>query len=255
MLFGKQRLIQTKSKITKSRVGRTPLNRARQRKPVVAVVVIFVVVAGFLLLRLSRASGFTDFMDISSPQCTMSASKGVHQIGIVGLNGTYMAFGVNNCVVDQVTLFGTYDLYVGANYPSSHCPNMTPYNCGVAAAMYNLNLIKFFSLHPTKLWIDVETGPNITWSSPANNWSYLAGMRDTMKRQFAVGFYSNQAMWQQITGGIDLRQKGDTSWNWYASGRTTPEAARMYCGVTFGNSPNQYVQYVANGTLDMNVGC
>lgn len=233
------------------------LKQFRFKTALLIVVGIATVLGRYAYFRISRAATpYTNFLDISSPQCNSLAGKQFQQFGIVGLNGTYMNFGTNPCLMQEVSLFANYDLYVGANYPSGPCGNISAYDCGRKAGQHNLDLIRWFSLRPTKLWIDVETGPGIPWSTPANNWSFLLGMYDTMKPKYTVGFYSNQNMWQQITGGIDLSQKATSgTWNWYATGRTSAADAKAYCGVRFGNAPNQYVQYVLNNTWDMNVAC
>lgn len=225
-------------------------------KLLVLLALVFVL-GGYTYFRVSRAATpYTNFVDISSPQCSSLEGKKFQQFGIVGLNGTYMNFGTNPCLLNEVRLFAAYDLYVGANYPSGPCGNISPYDCGRKAGQYNLDVIRWYSLRPTKLWIDVETGPGIPWSTPANNWNFLSGMHSVLKTKYAVGFYSNQNMWQQVTGNIDLSQKiTGGSLNWYATGRTNEAEARSFCNVRFGNSLNQYVQYVYANKVDFNVAC
>lgn len=226
----------------------------KNKKLLGLVIVIAFIVVGGTILGLSNALVADDFVDISSPQCGNNGIIGArNQFGIVGLNGTYMNFGTNACVVEQTRLFSSYDLYVGANYPSGHCAGISAVDCGKKAAQHNLNLIKFLGLKPGRIWIDVETGPNIKWSSNTNdNNAFLLGLYAGMYESYkTIGYYSNQSMWQSITGGAALGGAG----NWYATGRTNPTDALTYCNLTFGGAPTTYVQYVQNGNLDVNKLC
>ncbi|MEI7819013.1 MAG: hypothetical protein WCI47_02750 [bacterium] len=194
---------------------------------------------------------YANFIDISSPQCGVMNTIGNYDFGIVGLNGTYMAFGTNPCLVEQLSHFKSYDLYVGANYPSSKCPApISAYDCGVKAGDYNNNLITFLKLHPEKIWIDAEVGPKIPWSTQTNNIAYINGLEASSRKSVArVGYYSNLSGWNQITGGMATRSS-----NWYATGPNTVAAALTYCNKSFGGASTLYVQYVENG-LDHNVRC
>ena len=224
------------------------------RKITAALAVCLIALVGVLLMRFSSAAVYDNVPDISSPQCGNNGIvNGRRNFGIVGLNGTYMNFGTNPCVREQANLFLSYDVYVGANYPSSHCAGKSAFACGQAAAQHNLNLMSFLALKPTRVWIDVETGPKIKWSSDKNqNNAFFFFFYSGINAQHAlIGHYSNQQMCQSITRGANLGGSG----NWYATGRTNPTDALAYCGMQFGGAANIYVQYIENGVLDVNRSC
>ena len=234
--------------------SRRLLAKQPRLKPWTALPIIAVIVAvGYLLVRITFAMTVThtNFIDISSPQCSRLGSIPKFQFGIVGLNGAYMAFGLNPCLPQEIAKFRTYDLYVGAKYPSSHCPSgISAYDCGKRAGSYNNNAIRLYRLKPETIWIDVETGPRIPWSTVKNNQDYLKGMYAEMRKTTArIGYYSNETMWNNVTGG--MTSFGE---NWYATGQTTKANALKYCSKSFGRGRTGYVQYVQNN-LDYNVRC
>jgi hypothetical protein len=108
-------------------------------------------------------------------------------------------------------------------------------------------------------WLDVET---------ANSWCGLYGSTcDPSLNQYAIrglvaeftrsvggqiGIYSNQSMWSTITGNMVISvSAGD----WYASGTSTSQQARNYCGLThsFTGDPVTLVQFV--GSIDQDYAC
>ncbi len=223
--------------------------------------VCVIAAVGYFVVQYSFAGGKTakqydtkgvPFIDISSPQCGRLNSIGNYNYGIVGLNGTYMNFGINPCLNAETRHFRTYDVYVGANYPSSQCPrSMSPYDCGRKAASFNLGVINNIArINPRAFWIDVESGHGIPWSTQVNNRNFLKGLHDGMQRglRFA-GYYSTDQMWRQITGNMPFNGSA-----WYATGATNSRDAKAKCGKSFGGKKALYVQYVKYN-LDYNVRC
>lgn len=226
---------------------------------VLCFVLVFSLIGGYLVYKSQAATSYYTtsraFLDISSPQCgSLSKIGGGRHYGIVGLNGTYMAFGTNPCVYEEVKLFERYDLYVGANYPSSHCPGLSAFDCGLKAAQHNANLIRYLQLKPSIIWIDVESGPGIPWSAnKADNSAFILGLAaGAINRGYVVGYYSTENMWNNITGGIKVTS-GPV---WYATGQHSATAAKLYCGKSFGGRKATYVQYIdTTRNLDINVRC
>jgi hypothetical protein len=197
------------------------------------------------------SSGNASIIDISSPQCNGSkviSGIGKHSFGIVGLNGTGLDFALNPCLKSEVALFYAYDLYVGTNYPSADCPSsLSAYKCGVKAADFDLWIISA-SLHPSGLWIDVESGSGIPWSSQANNRAFLNGLYNTLSSNYVVGYYSNYYGWNSITGNMKINSS-----IWYAG--YTYNQAKTNCTTAFGG--DKYVgfsQYYSDG-LDHDLNC
>lgn len=219
------------------------------------LVVAVVAAIGTYLIVSSNAYSSKPFIDISSPQCGARMKQIPKQeYGIVGLNGTRMAFATNPCWKSQVKRFKSYDLYLGANYPSAHCSSkLTPYKCGQKAARYDL--VKAKNHSPGAYWIDVESGPGIPWSTQANNLSYIKGMYDELRAKGKqVGIYSNAKFWDEITGGGRLEGSPAI---WYAAG--TKDNAPRFCGTGLAGGRVQIVQYVAKDRhgvdLDYNITC
>jgi len=234
---------------------KTPLlHRSQLRVWMLIPVVVLVALVGYLVVRASFAASppsHDRFVDISSPQCGVVKNLPIYSFGIVGLNGTYMAFGTNPCLAEQIRHFKSYDVYVGVNYPSRHCPsNITAYQCGRLAAQYNLNVIKNYDLQPQAIWIDVETGARIPWSTIENNRAYLRGMVDQLHSKYGVvRYYSNAGMWNKVVGNW-----GTSAYAWYATGATNSTDALRACSKRFGGGKTSYVQYTQNN-LDYNRKC
>lgn len=219
------------------------------------VVMLFAIGGTYMLVAGKAKSRNNTFIDISSPQCKRLKSIGRRDFGIVGLNGTELAFAKNKCLTKEVRLFDAYDVYVGTNYPSAHCSaSLTPYKCGLKAAKYNLKLAKKYNLHPGAYWIDVEPGERVPWSTPENNVGFIRGMYDGLRKEASmVGYYSNKELWNQVTGGMKSKAP-----NWYAAGKKVElrdgQAVRDFCDRSFSGGPTIYVQYVKND-LDYNLVC
>ncbi len=217
------------------------------------IIVLTSAIIGTYLIVNSHAnpSPKTTFIDISEPQCGRLKSIGRYNYGIVGLNGVRMAFAKNPCLKKELRHFKTYGLYVGANYPSRHCSaKLTPYQCGQKAGKYDLKLMR--NLSPDSIWIDVESGPGIPWSTPANNSAFVSGLYNTLKpRATTVGFYSNKSFWKEIMGN----QTYANAVNWYAFGSKNGHTTDYLCkSEQFGGGTNVYVQWVENN-LDHNASC
>lgn len=215
-------------------------------------VVIMAIVGAYFVVGSHADPQKTSFIDISSPQCGHTGGLGTRHFGIVGLNGTRLDFNRNACLNTELKHFSSYGLYVGSNYPSVHCSSrLSPTQCGRKAALYDLHLAAH--LHPVSWWIDVETGPDIPWSTPQNNTAFLRGMYDELKTSgLPVGFYSTQDLWNQITGGAHFN-----TLNWYATGHhgnLTKSSFRSYCAKSFGGGNNVYVQFII-GSIDYDVPC
>lgn len=229
--------------------------KLNKRNRLLAVpIVLAVVLVGYFVVKASFAASppkHDRFIDISSPQCGIMKSMPTYSFGIVGLNGTYMAFGVNPCLAEQVRHFKTYDLYVGVNYPSKHCgTSISAYQCGKKAASYDLGLISIYKLRPETIWIDAETGPRIPWSTQENNRQYLRGVYDQLRTKYSrVRYYSTPAMWNSIVGNMSA-----LGYNWLATGTNNSVDARKYCSRGFGGGKTLYVQYVQNNQ-DYNLLC
>ncbi len=251
----------SKAKQTRTRAKSTSLNKSPGLKRWTMIpTVLAVALVGYFVVSSSFASSrkpkqyiedkTRSFIDISSPQCGSLARIGNYTYGIVGLNGTWMNFGINGCVGAEVSHFRTYDLYVGANYPSSECRNLSPYDCGRKAASFDLGLISMNRLRPRMLWIDVETGRGIPWSNTGSNWSFLRGLEDGLRRgNYSIGYYSTDGMWRSVTGGQRVSNSV-----WYATGKNNARDAKASCNKSFGGRRPTYVQYIQNG-LDTNVRC
>jgi hypothetical protein len=223
---------------------------------VMVFIVLVTSVVGTYLLVTSYAASKSIGVDVSSPQCGRIGSLPRYKWGMVGLNGTRLDFAVNPCVSRETRHFDQYALYVGANYPSAHCSSkITPLQCGGKAGNFDIALAQKLNLNPTKWWIDVESGPGIPWSTPAQNSQFIRGLFFTLSTTGKpIGIYSTQEMWQQITGGLQL----PSSSNWVASGiKGLPTAAQInaYCSKGFGGAPTSVVQYINNNNIDVNIPC
>ncbi len=216
-------------------------------------IVLTSAIIGTYLIVSSHAnpSPKTTFIDISEPQCGRLKSIGRYNYGIVGLNGVRMAFAKNPCLKKELRHFKTYGLYVGANYPSRHCSaKLTPYQCGQKAGKYDLQLMR--TLKPTTIWIDVESGPGIPWSTTSNNADYVSGLYNKLQTSgVPVGFYSNEKYWNEIMGGKQYKDQ----LNWYAFGSKGGHTVDYLCkSKQFGGGTNVYIQWVQND-LDHNSSC
>jgi len=246
------------------KLQRKALGALKKARPFTSWLVIPIVIAiaasGYLIINSSFAGtkvarireDRTPFIDISSPQCSRLNSIGYYNYGIVGLNGTYMNFGINPCLNAEVKHFRSYDVYVGANYPSHQCPrNMSAYNCGRKAASFNLGVINNIArIRPRAFWVDVESGPAIPWSTQTNNRAFLNGLREGMQRGLSfAGYYSNESMWNQITGNMQFSGAA-----WYATGAGNAKDAQKKCTKGFGGKRAYYVQYIKSN-LDHNTRC
>ncbi|MDL2363187.1 MAG: hypothetical protein QFB86_02270 [Patescibacteria group bacterium] len=219
------------------------------------VVVITAALGGVYFMVASHADSNDPFIDISSPQCNDLKQIPHQDRGVVGINGTELAFAKNPCLRRETRKFDSYSLYVGTNYPSAHCPSsMTPRQCGKKAGKYNVKLAR--SLSFGKWWIDVEKGDGITWSpNQQDNVEFLQGMIDAMDNStHPVGFYTTPEHWRSIVGDAGFQRE-----MWYATGQHSADAARRYCNKSIGHNHTFMVQYVISqyglAELDKSVHC
>jgi hypothetical protein len=167
-------------------------------------------------------TGGTYGNDISYPQCGSSTSSFPrNSFGIVGVTGG-RAFTDNSCLATEFSWASTLSstlasLYMNLNSPigSTASKGMTgPYgNCtkkdklcqaenyGYNAAQDAYTYAQQQGAGSSQWWLDIETG-NSWSSSPTLNQGTIKGAAQFFtKNGIAVGIYSTQSMWNNITGG------------------------------------------------------
>lgn len=178
--------------------------------------------------------------DISYPQCTQGLPPQA-PVGIVGVNQGH-PFSSNQCLINEVALYPSYQLYVNADYPGhanvlqyQRAPRACgpqdevcqAYNYGYNSGVYAFNYATSqVDNNPVSWWLDVETG-NKWDGSPAVHRSALQGELDALTGATPgkpIGFYSTVHMWQVITGGWQNNMPA-----WVATGSKTAEDAVPYC--------------------------
>lgn len=109
-------------------------------------------------------------------------------------------------------------------------------------------------------WLDVETGNSwcgqhgVSCDLSLNQYS-IQGLIDTLLSNNAspVGIYSNNNQWSAILGTNTVH--GQVA-DWYATGKTTAQAAAPYCAsaYSFSGDPVKLAQFVS-GSIDRDLAC
>jgi hypothetical protein len=218
--------------------------------------------------------------DISWPQCGGSYPSSP-AFGIVGVNKG-IVFSANPCLASEITWAGgtRAQLYANTGNPgpglSSHwptgqasprfCDPSAPdsldcaydYGWNAAADSYADAVTAWSALRlpgspaASPWWLDVETG-NSWRTDTAKNVAALQGAADSLTAAgvAALGFYSTQLQWNEITGGT-LAFSARPSW---VAGARSLKGAQDRChGSGFTGGPVTLAQYPASG-FDADLAC
>lgn len=245
-----------------------------------------------LLARPARSSvdGTPPSMPQSSPPAgtrlfapTLAAVP--RAFGIVGVDSGYPFMSTlhpaNPCLLDEVAHSPNPALYVNTGYdPSYEKPDHSTTDCtnrskallvdaahqrawavGCSEAQQDVDYVASHGIvNRNGWWLDVEIGNSWCGQFGANcplslNQYSVQGVIDTLLSNNAtpVGIYSNTYMWSAIMGTNTVH--GQTA-DWYASGKTTAQAAAPYCSSadSFAGDPVKLVQFI-DGSIDRDYVC
>jgi hypothetical protein len=203
--------------------------------------------------------------------------------GIVGVNSGYPfmspAHPGNPCLADEyghAPLAGLYintgfdPSYTDSSHTTAHCaslsgavagstPQRQAWAVGCSEAEKDIAYVQSRAItNPTAWWLDVENGNSWCGLHGVNcdqtlNQFTIQGIIDTLRSNVAspVGIYSNASFWSEIVGNLPVT---GATWDWVASGTSTAQQAKTYCGKSFSGATVSLVQFVS-GSIDRDVAC
>lgn len=213
--------------------------------------------------------------DYSYLQCGALAPAA--NFGIVGVNGGYPFTHYNNCLAAEFAAAkrtGNAAVYINTGYDPSYttidgthmlqdCETKSgtvngsssqqmAWAVGCSEAERDMTYAAQQSVTgPTGWWLDIETANSWSTSDLSLNTYTINGIIATLQPNGTpIGIYSTPAMWNAITGGVQVQVDAD----WLATGQRSLKRARPYCGGTgFTGAKIWLVQYVT--TIDNNYAC
>jgi hypothetical protein len=159
---------------------------------------------------------------------------------VIGVNHG-LDFTGNTCLVQEVSPFNDYALYLNTGYPGKSYGlkyKSTPEKCtksdyqclafnyGFNDVRYSITYTDLRNVHTTNWWLDVETDNSWT-TNPAINTASLLGMIAGLRYYTflpSIGFYAFPGQWDQITSSW---QSGIPAW--VATGTTSRKASLLAC--------------------------
>ena len=203
--------------------------------------------------------------------------------GIVGVNSGYpfisSAHPGNPCLADEyghTPLAGLYvntgfdPSYTDSAHTTAHCASLSAtvggstmqrqaWAVGCSEAEKDMAYVQAQAItNPTAWWLDIEDGNSwcglhgVSCDQTLNQFA-IQGVIDTLRSNVAspVGIYSNSLFWSEIVGTLPVN---GATWDWIASGASTSQQAKGYCGNSFSGPPVSLVQFVS-GSIDRDVAC
>jgi hypothetical protein len=218
----------------------------------------------------SESTGY----DISHPQCGGPYPTGT--FGIVGVNGGYPFVHYNPCLNDEYNHTQNAALYINTGYDPIYTQvdgkHSTPecvmqsatiegtsaqqaawaVGCSEAARSIDYATSQG-ATSPSSWWLDVETSNSWSSTDLSLNQYTIQGIVDTLLRQSpgAIGVYSTAYQWRTIVGSLPI---SGVLADWVATGSTSAERARSFCGTGFSGGPVWFVQYL-HGGFDTDYTC
>lgn len=126
-------------------------------------------------------------------------------------------------------------------------------NAGYAQAEFNIRTLQRTGFRTPAIWVDVEPYPTFPWSKDVQaNAAVVEGVvRAYEEAGFRVGFYSTQALWQQVVGDLQFGHM-----EWRAAGNTSVKEALSRCrgDSSIQGGPAVLAQWT-DGRRDYNVTC
>src|SRR6059058_5930512 len=186
--------------------------------------------------------------------------------GIVGVNSGYpfisSAHPGNPCLADEyghTPLAGLYvntgfdPSYTDSAHTTAHCASLSAtvggstvqrqaWAVGCSEAEKDMAYVQAQAItNPTAWWLDIEDGNSWCGLHGVNcdqtlNQFAIQGIIDTLRANVAspVGIYSNSLFWSEIVGTLPVN---GATWDWIASGASTSQQAKGYCGNSFSGPP------------------
>lgn len=263
--------------------------------PVLLALAALVAVRGALPVAAAAPSGGTSGADISWPQCGAPFPSGA-SFGVVGVNDG-RAWSTNPCLASEYAwargLSRTPDLYMNTANPAPQSSHYWPESgtrdpalCIDATSTTDPGCAYDYGWHTAadalarataalgaapagRWWLDVETGN--TWNGDASsNAADLQGSIDYLVAEGApaVGVYSTEQQWAEITGGYASGTAAAyaSAWapefaspsgigavpSWVAG--AGPAGAPGLCADSFTGTTTAMVQYIAGG-FDADAAC
>jgi hypothetical protein len=243
-----------------------------------------------LAFKPARAEGVVPALPQSSPPAQtrsvpVSVPAGSRAFGIIGVDSGNPFISSthpgNPCLADEYAHTANPALYVNTGYdPSYEASDHTTADCvtkslsiptdaahqrawavGCSEAQKDLTYVTSQGIvNKGGWWLDVETGNSWCGQHGVNcdltlNQYAIQGLIDTLLSNNAspVGIYSNNYQWSAIMGSNTVH--GQTA-DWYATGRTTAQAAAPYCAsaYSFTGDPVKLAQFVS-GSVDRDYAC
>jgi hypothetical protein len=234
--------------------------------------VVVTAILGLARAPASSASSWTHGYDLSWPQCSGTAARGMPsgfpEYAILGLTAG-AGHTVNPCLDGQLAWAAQHDVKVGAylvpSYPTiaqraaaevglfGACGSSTVCrlrNDGAAQAADAVATMRGAGMRSPMVWLDVEFRHYLPWSTNnGRNRAVLQGdVAELRHLHVQFGVYTTSLMWHDIAGNYVLHVP-----QWLPSGRGKPKYAKPMCQQTATGGRTWMVQYT-NG-LDQDLTC